>query len=76
MKTRTYIVEARWDDEAKMWVADSDDIPDVAAEAEDQETLRTKLASLIPEMIELNNVPVDRTKPLDVVIRYSREDRP
>jgi predicted RNase H-like HicB family nuclease len=75
MKNRTYVVQATWDNEAKMWVAESDDIPGVAAEAEDQETLRSKLASLIPEMIELNNVPVDRTQPLDVVIRYSREDR-
>lgn len=75
MKSRTYLIQATWDNDAKMWVAESDDIPGVVAEAEDQETLRRKLASLIPEMIDLNNVAVDRTKPLDVVIRYSREDR-
>jgi len=75
MKSRTYVVEATWDNEAGMWVAESDDIPGVVAEAEDQETLRSKLAILIPEMIELNNVPVDRSKPLDIVIRYRREDR-
>ena len=45
MKTRTYVVQATWDNEAKMWVAESDDIPGVVAEAEDQETLRSKLAS-------------------------------
>lgn len=63
MKNRTYIVQATWDNESQMWVAESDDIPGVVTEAEDQETLRSKLASLIPEMIDLNNVPVDRTQP-------------
>ena len=32
--SRTYHVEARWDSEAEVWVAESDDIPGLGAEAE------------------------------------------
>ena len=75
MANRTYLVRAKWDNEAQVWVADSDDIPGVAAEAESREKLQDKLAVLIPEMIELNNVEVDQTEPLEIVIHYHREDR-
>ncbi len=75
MATQVYVVQATWDDAAKVWVADSDDIPGIAAEAEDQGKLRAKLAVLIPEMIELNHVEIDPTQPLEIVIRYHQEDR-
>lgn len=75
MANRTYAIRAKWDSDAKVWVADSDDIPGIAAEAEDREKLQAKLAALIPEMIELNNVPIDPTEPLEIVIHYHREDR-
>lgn len=75
MANQAYVVQATWDDAAKVWVADSDDIPGIAAEAEDQEKLRAKLAVLIPEMIELNHVEIDPTQPLEIVIRYHQEDR-
>lgn len=75
MPNRAYAIRATWDDVAKVWVADSDDIPGVAAEAEDQETLRAKLAVLVPEMIEVNHVAIDPNEPLEIVIHYHREDR-
>ena len=75
MANHTYSIRAKWDNDAKVWVADSDDIPGIAAEAEDREKLQAKLATLIPEMIELNNVPIDPTQPIEIVIHYHREDR-
>jgi predicted RNase H-like HicB family nuclease len=75
MPNRTYAIRATWDNEAKVWVADSDDIPGIAAEAEDREALLAKLSALIPEMIELNDFQVDQTQPLEIVIHYHREDR-
>ena len=75
MANRTYAVRAKWDNEAQVWVADSEDIPGVAAEAESREKLQARLAVLIPEMIELNNVQVDSNEPLEIVIHYHREDR-
>jgi predicted RNase H-like HicB family nuclease len=75
MPNRTYTIRATWDNEAKVWVADSEDIPGIAAEAEDREALLAKLSALIPEMIELNDFQVDQTQPLEIVIHYHREDR-
>ncbi|HVN28789.1 MAG TPA: DUF1902 domain-containing protein, partial [Candidatus Binataceae bacterium] len=67
MPNSTYAIRATRDNEAKVWVADSDDIPGIAAEAEDCEKLQAKLARLIPEMIELNNVQIDQSEPIKIV---------
>lgn len=45
---------AFWDDEARVWVAESDAIPGLVTEAETLEQLATKLERLIPELLELN----------------------
>ncbi len=47
-------VRAFWDGEAGVWVAESDHIPGLVAEAETVEQLALKLESLIPELLELN----------------------
>ncbi len=52
---RAYVVRATWDDEAKVWVALSDDVPGLVAEAPDLQKLIEKLRALIPEMLEANN---------------------
>jgi len=57
----TFEVLARWDSEAAVWVAESDDIPGLVAEADSPNNLARKLKILIPELLELNSVPVRRT---------------
>ena len=52
--SRTYEVEARWDSEAGVWVAESDDIPGLVAEAESMNALVEKVRVLVPELFELN----------------------
>ena len=47
-------IRAVWDDEANVWVADSDDVPGLIAEAATLESLMAKLEALIPELMELN----------------------
>lgn len=47
-------VTAVWDDEAKVWVAISDDVPGLVAEGATVEILRDKVVALIPELFELN----------------------
>ncbi len=47
-------VRAFWDGEAGVWVAESDHIRGLVAEAETVEQLALKLESLIPELLELN----------------------
>jgi len=33
MPERTYVIRATWDDDARVWVAVSDDVPGLVAEA-------------------------------------------
>ena len=47
-------VHVLWDGEAEVWVAESDDVPGLVAEAESMEALIEKLKVLIPELLELN----------------------
>jgi predicted RNase H-like HicB family nuclease len=49
------LISAIWDDEAKVWVATSDDVPGLVAEADSLEDLTHKLEVLIPELLELNS---------------------
>ncbi len=51
---KTYVVTATWDDEAKVWVAESDDVPGLVAEAASKDELVAKLRVLIPELLEAN----------------------
>ena len=51
---KPYDVHAVWDNEARFWVASSDDVPGLAKEAETSEALIEKLKALIPELLELN----------------------
>jgi Domain of unknown function (DUF1902) len=63
-------VKVTWDPEAKMWVADSDDVPGLAAEAPDPDSLVKKLSVLVPELLELNHVPVVPKAQVELVLHY------
>lgn len=52
----TYVINATWDEDAKVWVAVSDDVPGLVAEADDVPQLMNKLKVLIPELLEANGV--------------------
>jgi len=47
MNTKPYFVRAEWDDEARVWVATSDDVPGLATESETLENLVYKLKIII-----------------------------
>jgi len=51
---RPLVVTAVWDDEAKVWVATSDEVPGLATEADSLEALIEKLKSMIPELLDAN----------------------
>jgi predicted RNase H-like HicB family nuclease len=65
-------VLARWDSEAGVWVAESEDIPGLVAEADSPNSLDGKLRILIPELLELNGVPTEQTTSYRV--RYEHEE--
>jgi hypothetical protein len=54
MKVKPLFIRAEWDDEARVWVATSDDVPGLATEEEDLEGLVEKLKIIIPELLEVN----------------------
>ena len=74
MADSTFTVIARWDEEARVWVAQSDDVPGLVTEAENEEQLVATLREMIPELLELNNSP-RRGEPIDVLLRFEREAR-
>lgn len=59
MKRLAIIVKTTWDDEAEVWVAESDDVDGLATEAATLEELRDKVLRMIPELIQLNKVASD-----------------
>jgi predicted RNase H-like HicB family nuclease len=65
-------VLAQWDGEAGVWVAESEDVPGLVAEADSTNVLVQKLRTLIPELLELNGVPNDLTASFHVL--YQDED--
>jgi predicted RNase H-like HicB family nuclease len=54
--TDNFNVRAFWDEEARVWVATSEDVPGLVAEADTMEKLVEKLKILIPELLEANEV--------------------
>ena len=51
-----YKVHADWDPEAGVWVATSDDVPGLATEAPTVEALAEKLRTMVPELLEANQL--------------------
>ena len=51
-----YKIEAFWDQEALVWVAESKDVPGLVTEANSLENLTQKLKQIIPELLLSNQV--------------------
>lgn len=67
-----YEIQAQWDSEAGVWVAESGDVPGLVAEADSPNGLVQKLRTLNPQLLELNGAPGDRTASFHVM--YQHED--
>ena len=72
MYIKTYHVKAIWDNEAKIWVAESEDIPGLITEAETQAKLEDKLRVMVPELL-LENGLIDCARPLEIPIKIHEE---
>lgn len=51
-----YQVKAHWDEEAKVWWSESDDVPGLCVEALTFEELEKRLSDLIPDLLILNHI--------------------
>ncbi|MFG6374256.1 MAG: DUF1902 domain-containing protein [Oscillospiraceae bacterium] len=47
-------IRAIWDDEARVWVAESDDVPGLVLESGSMDALIERLRYAVPEMLALN----------------------
>lgn len=66
---KALFVRAEWDDDARVWVATSDDVPGLATEAETVEDLMAKLEVMIPELLDANNDSRDGEVPFELLTR-------
>lgn len=62
-------VRAEWDEQAKVWVATSDDVPGLATEAPTLEDLSAKLDSMVPELLDANGYPGGAEVPFELLAR-------
>ncbi len=69
MAAKPLFVHAEWDEEARVWVATSDDVPGLATEESTIEGLIEKLKVMIPELLEANGESVDAQVPFEVLTR-------
>jgi predicted RNase H-like HicB family nuclease len=72
MPRKTYHVTVIWDNEAKVWVAESEDIPGLITEADTQAELENKLRIMVPELL-LENGVIDSVKQPKIPIRIHEE---
>ncbi len=74
MAERVYTVRCTWDAEAGVWIATSDDVPGLVAEADTMEILTEEVKLLVPDLLELN---CDIRGPAEVslVVTSRREER-
>jgi predicted RNase H-like HicB family nuclease len=60
-------IRVEWDDDAKVWVAASDDVPGLATEDFTMEKLIEKLKIIIPELLKANGVQSECDVPFEVL---------
>jgi len=56
-----YTVKFIWDEEAKVWIADSNDIPGLVLESGSLDALMERVSIAATELIELNQLPHNST---------------
>jgi len=64
-------VRAHWDADARVWVALSDDVPGLVAEASSLDELFSELQTLIPELLALNGTKDADVAPFELVAASS-----
>jgi hypothetical protein len=72
MMERKILVRVVWDPEASVYVAESDDVPGLATEADSLDALARKLYVMIPELLDLNNGEFGEDVPIDLLVQQNR----
>ena len=69
MIQKPFFIRAEWDEEVRVWVATSDDVPGLVTEAPDMDSLIEKLKIIIPELLEANNTATTPDIPFELIFR-------
>lgn len=71
-------VRATWDAEARVWVAESADVPGLVTEAPGLDSLKAKLDVLIPELLAANGLlgTSQPTMPVELIAEFPEQLRP
>jgi predicted RNase H-like HicB family nuclease len=67
-----YRVAVEWDDEARVWVASSDDVPGLATGADTFDDLIEKLKIVIPELLVENGLLPAGTQSVPFAVNAER----
>jgi Domain of unknown function (DUF1902) len=58
--SRSITVKARWDGEADVWIATSDDVHGLVVEADTWPAMIEEVRLILPDLLELQGQPVER----------------
>lgn len=72
---KVLVIRATWDEEARVWVAESDDLPGLATEADSLDALVAKLRIMIPELLEANDSDLPDDIPFELLARPNAATR-
>jgi predicted RNase H-like HicB family nuclease len=68
---RKFVVTADWDEEARVWVAESGDVPGLVTQAASADELIAKLQKLVPELLGVGGqLRKGRTGQLEIVTQF------
>ncbi len=56
---RDLTIEARWDGEAAVWIATSNDVPGLVVEADSWPSMIEEVRLILPDLLEANGQPRD-----------------
>ena len=57
---RDITIQARWDDEASVWLATSEDVPGLVVEADTWPAMINEVQLVLPELLELSGQSHDK----------------
>ena len=72
MAAASYRVEAEWDDEARLWITTSDDIPGLCVEVSTLEELTAVVVELAPTLLVANGLLTEAAREVPLVIAAER----
>jgi hypothetical protein len=57
---RSITIDARWDDDASVWIAASDDVHGLVVEADTWPAMIEEVRLILPDLLELLGQPIER----------------